>query len=350
MKDTYDGPSTDLIALPEKAELSAYFDSPAKLNALIARIEKETLAIHQDYETAKGRKAAKSLAAKVSSSKTVLEEVRKEKTEGWRKKTAAVNELGKAAIERLDALRDAIKGPAEKKEKEEADRQAKHMRALDQFGQDQLNAHSSSAELKALIGKIEAIEVNDAWEEFESEARENKAAALAKYRSDLVVAEQREEQARELEELRKEKAEREAREAEAKAKAQAEVEAKEAEERKKREAEEAQKKALEDAEREAKEREERLIREKAEAEERHRQELEEAKREAEEAAAAERQRIEDEKRAEAEEEAKRKADADHRLKIRTDIVEGFLALAPDGWETAVDAMIDGKIPHVKVAI
>ncbi|GAB5434761.1 MAG: hypothetical protein EpisKO_41310 [Epibacterium sp.] len=339
MKDTYDGPSTELLLLPEKAELSKFFDDETKLNDLIDRIETETLAIHQDYETAKGRKAAKSLAAKVSSSKTLLEEVRKEKTEGWRMKTAAVNALGKVAVERLDTLRDKIKGPAEAKEKEEADRQAKHMRALDQFDQEQLSAHSSSAELKSLIGKIDAIEVNDAWEEFEAEARESKAAALAKYQSDLVVAEEREEQARELEELRKEKAEREAREAEAQKKAQAEAEAKEAEERKKREEEEAKKKAREDAEREAKEREERL-----------RQELEAAKARELEAAAAERKRIEDEKRAEADAEAKRKADAAHRLKIRTEIVEGFLALAPDGWETAVDAMIDGKIPHVKVAV
>ena len=320
MKDHVDT-GTDLIVLPEKSDIPAYFHKEGGIEELVSTIETAVRQVAHDYTTAKGRKAARSYAAKVSSSKTLLETVRKEITADWREKTARVNAIGKVAVERLDALRDEIKGPADAFEQKEADRVAAHMTALDQFDLEALSAHSTSAELTAKIDAIEAVEIGPAWEEFEGEAREAKAAALTKYRSDLAIAEQREASERELEELRREKAEREAKEEQERRQQEA---ARQAEEKAAREVQEA-KDAATRAEREAAER-------------------------AEAAAKAERDRIEEEQRKAAEEEAKRKADATHRAKIRDEIVEAFIALGPDGWETAVDAMIDGKIPHVKVSV
>lgn len=362
MKDYVDPTNgTDLIALPEKADLPAYFLREGGIEELLTTIETGVGNVEHDYTTAKGRKSAKSYAAKVSSSKTVLETVRKEITADWRDKTAKVNAVGKIAVERLDALRDKIKGPAEEFEKKEADRQAAHLNAMDQFDLEALSAHSSVAELKAKVAAIEAVEIGTTWEEYEGEAREAKAAALTKYRSDLGIAEQREAANRELEELRREKAEREAREAEERAaKERAEAEQRAAEERE-RQQREAAEKAAQDAKdaaaselQAAKEAQERAERDAKEASERAERERAEAEREAEERAAAaakaERDRIEREKRLAEEAEAQRRADAEHRLKVRTEIVAAFTNMEPDGWETTVDAMIDGKIPHVKVSL
>ncbi|WP_065321746.1 hypothetical protein [Tritonibacter mobilis] len=341
---------TDLITLPSKEELPAYFKRDGGIEELVSKIEAEAGKVEHDVSTAKGRKAARSFASKVSKSKTVLEDVRKSITEEWRQKTAEVNARGKVAVERLDALRDKIKKPADDYEQKEADRQAKHMRALDQFDLEQLDSHAPSFELKALIERIEAVEINDSWEEFEGDAREQKAAALTKFKSDLGIAEQREAQERELEELRKEKAEREAKEAEEAAKAAEEAAAKAAEEQRAKEKADAEQKAREEAEAAAKAREERLAREKEEAEERHKQELAAEKRKAEEAAAAERKRIADEKRAAEEAEAQRKADAEHRKAITAEIVAAITAAKPRSYEHLIDMMIDGEIPHVKVAV
>ncbi|MDE4303587.1 hypothetical protein PXK30_09780 [Phaeobacter gallaeciensis] len=341
--------STDLIILPEKKNLAGFFHGTGGENGdqgilqLIDMIEAPLKGVTHDVSTAKGRKAAKSLARQVSSTKTALEDVRKDITKEWRDQIDKVNAAGKIAVERLDALRDRIKGPAEEAEKQEAERVRQILLRMDAFDTNVLSAHDSSAELKAKIEQIEAIEVDSSFEEHEAEARVQKAAALDKYRSDLGIAEAREAQEAELEQLRREKAERDAKEAEEKA-------AKEREEQERAEKERREKEQREAAERAAKEAEEKAAREKAEAEERHRQEMEAAKREAEEAAAAERQRIADEERAKAEAEAKRKADADHRAKITAEIVASITELQPAGWEPLIDAMIDGKIPHVKVCL
>jgi len=345
-----DETGTDLITLPSKEELPAYFKRDGGIEELVSKIEKAVEKVEHDYTTAKGRKEARSFASKVSKSKTVLESVRKEITEEWRTKTAEVNARGKTAVERLDALRDKIKAPAEEFEKKEAERQAKHMKALDQFDLEQLDSHAASFEIKALIERIEAVEINESWEEFEGDAREQKAAALTKFKSDLGIAEQREAQERELEELRREKAEREAKEAEEAAKAEAEAAAKAAEEQRAKEQAAAEEKARQEAEAAAKAREERIAREAKEAEERHRQELEAAKARELEAAAAERKRIEDEKRAAEEAEAKRKADAEHRKAITAEIVVAITAAKPRSYEHLINMMIDREIPHVKVQL
>ncbi len=287
---------TELTTLPEKSQIPALFNEEKGIEKLVERIEKDALAIHQDYTTDKGRKAARSLAAKVSRSKTLIDAVGKDMTEKWRAKTNAVNAKRKLATERLDELRDKIKKPADEFEAKEAERVQKHMKALDQFALDTLTAHDTSAELKAKIAMIEAVEIGPVWEEFEGDARQQKAEALTKYQNDLGIAEAREAQERELEQYRREAAEREA----------------------------------------------------SEAEERHQRELAEARAREEAAAKEERDRIAAEKRAEEEAAEKRKADAANRRRIRSEVVKAIAALKPENYEEIVDAMIAGEIPHVEV--
>lgn len=301
--------STDLTTLPEKSKIPAYFAKEKGVEELVSLIEKEARAIHQDYSTDAGRKAAKQLAAKVSRSKTLIDEVGKDLNEERLRLNKEVNAKRNLAKERLDALRDEIKGPAEAYEAKEAERVRLHLLALDKFDPEVLTSQSTVAELTGKIEFIDGTVIDDSWEEYEAEARAKKAAALDKYRADLAIAKSREDQQAELEALRAEKEERERQEAERKAK-------------------------LEAAEREAKEAEKR-----AEA----------AERAAEAAKAAERQRIADEKAAEERRAAKLKADKAHRETVVAEIVAA-LTEAGNSYEALVEAMIDGKIPRVKVTL
>jgi colicin import membrane protein len=340
----------ELITIPHKTDVPALFAKPGGIEGLIQRIEKEARAVALDTSTDKGRTAVKSLAAKVSRSKTLIDEVGKEQNEEANKIIKANNALRKLAVERLDALRDEIKAPVLAWGAAEAERVRLHLVAMDAFDLDRVNGHSASAEIAGVIASIEAVEVGPSWEEYEADARAAKAAALVKFQADLGIAQALEAQAAELEALRVEKAKREAEDAarlakEAAAKAEAERAEREAERIKAAAAQvEAKAKAdAEAAEARFKAAEEQAQRDKAQA-------LVEAERRATAAAQAERDRIAAEKRAEDEAAFKRAADKKHRQRIRSEIVEAITKAKPANWEELVDAMIAGEIPHVKVAM
>lgn len=321
---------TELSVLPERADIPALFTEENGIESVVAKIEDEVRKVHIDVSTAKGRKAAKSLASKVSRSKTLIDEVGKEQNEERNRLNKEVNAKRNLAKERLDALRDEVRAPVEQWEREESERVKKHQVALGLFDIDQLTALNSSDELQSLINRINQTEVDDSWEEFEAEAREAQAVAIAKYRADYDVAKDREDKEAELAELRAKEAKR-----------QQEDEEREAIER-------AAKEEAERKDREEKAAQEAVERAKKEAEEKHQQELAAAKEREEQAAKAERDRIEREQAEREAAEQKRKEDAEHRRKIRKEVIDAITAAKPANWEEVVDAMIAGEIPHVKV--
>ncbi|TNE62205.1 MAG: hypothetical protein EP341_00390, partial [Sphingomonadales bacterium] len=83
--------TTELTVIPEKDQIPALFSTEDGIENLIAMIEKEALAVAQDYSTDKGRKAARSLAAKVSRSKTLIDEVGKDLNEERNRLNKEVN-------------------------------------------------------------------------------------------------------------------------------------------------------------------------------------------------------------------------------------------------------------------
>lgn len=101
------------------------------------------------------------------------------------------------------------------------------------------------------------------------------------------------------------------------------------------------------AERAAREAEQRAAKEKREAEERHAREIAEAKAREERAAQAERARIEQEAKAREEEARQRADDQAHRERILEEIRD---AMAPIPREDIPLALLDGRIPHVKVML
>ena len=341
--------TTELTLLPDAKDLPTYFAEAGKLDELVSSIEERVKSEVIDVTTPKGRKAATSLAAKVSSSKVLIEKTAKDLTEDARKKIADVNAKRNSAVERLEKLRDDTKAPVKEWEEREEQRIRAIMQQMLTFDTDQLTAMASAADLQALIEKIEAVEVTEeTFQEKTEEAEALKEEALKVYRGHLATAEQREENERELAALRAEKEERERleqerAEAEAKAKAEEERKAREAEEKARREQE-----AKEAQERAAKEAEARAEQQRKEAEERHARELEEAKRREAEAAERERARIAQEQREKEEAEAAALADEENRKRIKAEIVSALSKVEPRNVAGMVEAMMAGEIPHVKV--
>jgi hypothetical protein len=351
-------PSTAL-ALPDTPILVAAFSAPEKMEAILTRIETEVRAVAPDLSTATSRKAIASLAFKVARSKTALDEVGKEITEDARKQIDTVNAKRRDIRDRLDALKNEVRAPLDQWEAAEVARVADLEDRLRDFTDDLPGLDAPSAEIEKVIEEITSIPVDASWQEFEGRAAAAKQGTLNVLQDLLAKAEAREAERAELERLRAEAAAREAAE-------QARLRA----ERAKAEAERIEREKAEAAERAAKAAEERAAREAeaaaraaAEREAALERQLAEAKAREEAAAARERERIAAEQaKAEAERRA-READQARRaqvdLAIREALIEDIECYAPGNpsdaelhWETAlgyaVDAIMAGRVPHVKV--
>ena len=110
MNDMTNTPGTGLM-LPAGTDLAALFKDGTGIDPLIARIEAEVRAHVPDTSTNKGREAIKSLAYKVSRSKTMLDDAGKALNEDARRQINLVDASRKNIRDRLDALRDEARGP-----------------------------------------------------------------------------------------------------------------------------------------------------------------------------------------------------------------------------------------------
>ena len=378
---TTDTATGTAIALPKSTDLAALFKADNGIAGVIEQLEAAARAEAKalDAATKKGRAALISLAAKVSSSKAELDRQGKALTEAQRKEINAVNAGRKVAEDRLAALRDEIRKPVTDWEVAEEARTERHKAALARFNLEWATAQDDPETIRRVISEIEATPEGSEWEEYEEVAAARRATALTKYRADLVVAEQREEERAELARLRAEAEDRARKDVEeAAAKAEAERLAAEQAEQKRLAAEKAdadriaaeraKAKQIADDKAEA-DRREQHERDKAEAaerarveaqqqaesdrvaaEERHKRELAEAKAREEAAAQRERDRLNNERKAEAAARAKREKDKAHRARIRNQIAEGLNGLEAGNWFSIADALIDGKVPHVEVKL
>lgn len=341
-------PGTGLM-LPAGTDLQALFRDGAHIDPLIARIEAEVRSHVPDTSTAKGRDAIKSLAYKVSRSKTALDDAGKALNEEARAQINLVDGARKRIRDRLDALRDEARAPLTAWEEAEAARKERDRQILAQLTQHGLTGHESSAEIINAGSRIKAIALPDDFGVDRDAAEASRSATMAALRSLCEAAKKREEEAAELERLRAEKAERDRADAERLAAERAEQERKEAEARAAREAEERAAREKAQAERIEREKQEAARKAAAEAEERHQRELAKAKRREEEAAQRERDRIAAEKAAEAEAQRKREENARIRNRVRREIAAALAALPqPLTAEAVAEALVAGTIPNCSV--
>ena len=336
--------------------------------SLFDHIAEQARSVVPDLSTKKGRDAIASLARRVASTKTAFDAHGKELKEQYTVITSKIDADRKLFRDKCDALRDEIRQPlTDWEEAKEARIQAIKDR-ISVFDAGRVDAFSSSSLIQQVISEVEAIAIDESFEDFANEAAIKKDAALTSFKKSLEEALKREAEQAELERLRKEEQERLQREheeriaKEAADKARIEAEAKALAEKQRHEREQKEQAELaERQQRESAEREARLQAEKEAAllrEEQLKQQAIEREKQAEidrqNAIEAERLRIEREQAAKAEadrkaEEARQKNQA-HRKKICGEALQGLLDLGVDEAKAKeiLQAINKGKIPHISL--
>lgn len=341
-----DAAQTQLVVI-EPTTAVALFTEGQGVAELLADIRQKATSLVPDITTAKGRKEIASVAYAVAKTKTYLEGFGKELTDKYKEIPKRIDANRKVLRDTLDALKDEVRAPLTQYEAAEEARVDALKERMTAFADaKQATAELPSTELEHYLQQIDAIAIDDSWEEMTAQAGVAKDAAVLHLRAIIEKAKEREAQAAELERLRqeaaaREQADRERRIAEqaAAAEAQRQEQARLDAERREREAIEREQKARIDAE----------------AAELARQQAEEnASRQAEEAAARaaeqERQRIEQEQARKQQEDDRRAADMEHRRTINNAILMDLMGLGIDEGKAInlIKHIASNKIEHLSI--
>lgn len=341
-----------------------------KREALYEHIQREIDAFEPDITTAKGRDAVKSLAYKITRTKTAIDDAGKKLNEDKRAQINAVDAERRAAKERLTALAAEVRQPLTDWEEAEKARIEGCRADIDGFkAAAVVTLDDTAATVRGRGKEVWSQEIDpERFGDMLDEAVAAKDTAVVALKAALARLAREEEERAELERLRQESAAREACEreeqeareqaaraaAEAAAAAERKAAAEKAEaERIERAREEAANAAVREAEQKAQAERDRVQREHEEALAAERQRTAEAAR----AAQAEIERVareEDERQAQADREAadraEREADQAHRTKLKTAAKEAIIALGvPEAKAIkVVQAVVAGDIPHIRM--
>lgn len=359
-----DTAQTQLVVI-EPTTAVALFTEGQGIAELLADIRQKATSMVPDITTTKGRKEIASIAYAVAKTKTYLEGFGKELTDKYKEIPKRIDANRKVLRDTLDALKDEVRAPLTQYEAAEEARVAALKERMTAFADaKQATAELPSTELEHYLQQIEAIAIDDSWEEMTAQAGVAKDAAVLHLRTVIEKAKEREAQAAELERLRqeaaaREQADRERRIAEqaAAAEAQRQEQARLDAERREREAKEREQQAIRDAEAAELARQQaeaRRIAEAEQAEQRSLQAAAQAKMEAELAAKAaaeqERQRIAQEQARHQEEEQRRAADVEHRRTINNAILMDLMGVGIDEDKAInlIKQIASNKIEHLSI--
>lgn len=135
----------------------AVLSDAKQFDALLGRIQAEVDAHVPDLETAKGRAAIKSLAYKVTRTKTALDDAGKELNATKRAEIDAVDAVRRDVRAKLDALADKARKPLDEWEAAEAERKAQAERVLITIDGYASAPGDTAAEISASIASLDAI-------------------------------------------------------------------------------------------------------------------------------------------------------------------------------------------------
>ena len=344
-------------------QLPAVFEA-ANLEALYRKVADEVSAEVPDVATPEGRARIKSLAAKISSSKTAIDKPIRDHLRCLKAIPKVLEQNARESIERFDALRDSTLAPLEAAQ---AEQDAKLAMLADVLTKCQ-SYGVTAAMVEQWQADVASIDVASFWPELTKKAKAAHETATVVTAETLARLQREEAQAAELERLRAEAAAREQADRDRKiAEAAAESARLQAEQRAQQEREAVERRAVEAKQREESQRMEaerqRQLAEQAEqrriqAEAQAKLDAEEAKKRAEmaaqkaaeQAAEAERKRIAEEA-AEAKRLAQaREADKEHRIKINRAALVALVAegLSEDDAKKAITAIAKGLVPNVRI--
>lgn len=189
----------------------AVLTNAEQFDALLGRIREEVAAHKPDLTTRKGRDAIKSLAYKVTRTKTALDDAGKELNASKRAEIDAVDAVRRDVRAKLDDLAATARKPLDEWEKREAERQERidEIMALIHGATEHIR-ECESHEIQARIDDLTALEFDaDVFREGLEIAINAKMMAITNLGAALDRQLQAEADARELAELRRQVEERE---------------------------------------------------------------------------------------------------------------------------------------------
>jgi hypothetical protein len=341
-------PVTDIITVVFDQPQIALTDK-AKGDAFLAAVRAETQKLVADVATTKGRDEIRSMAAKVTRSKTLVDKARLSLTADLRQQVSDINEAGKRITGSLDALADEVRKPLTDWEDMEKLREARVAETIAWLKQAAVVTITDTADVVRERGMaVFNHEITkDEFGKRYQEAIDLQDLAVSTLKAAMERLEQEEADRAELARLRKADEERAAREAAERAERErAAQEAEEAQAAFDRQAaaEQAERDRIAKAEQEAADRAARAAQEAAQ------REIDAANARAAEAEERERQRLAQEQ-AEAAEQARRERNRAHRAQVMAEIKLAIMAAGNITEEQAVPivkAMVAGSVARVKV--
>ncbi len=321
----------ELVEAPAQEGALEVFKTAKGLDPFLKTVRRQVdafLAEPPDLETRAGRQAYASMAHKVARSKTAVDAVGKELVAELKQLPKTVDAHRKQWRDTLDGWRDEVRGPLNEWEAAEEARQARLQERIDNIKAFEEVEGLQAAGIAVQIDNLEAIEIDESWQEYEAEAHRAKSRVIDSLKATLERQRAREAEQAELARLR------------------AEQEAREQQEREERIAREAEERARQEARQEAERRERE-----------HQEALAKAQREAEERATQERRQREQEEqqrqaeaRRQQEEQQRRQADKDHRASVNRTALQALVdsGMPDDCARQAITLIVRGQVPHVSM--
>lgn len=181
------------------------------LKPFLQAVKEEVSSQVPDLTTAKGRARIASLAKKVSDSKVAVEKPGRDYLRRLKEMPKVVEVELKEFVDAMNALRDETRKPLTDWEAAEQARKDKHVDGIQAIkDMTVFEATPTAAHVAQFIADLEAVEINDTWEEFLPEAAQVKDETLAKLRALLAERTQYEAEQAEQAELVRLRAEAEA--------------------------------------------------------------------------------------------------------------------------------------------
>ncbi|MBC8787645.1 coiled-coil domain-containing protein [Pseudomonas fluorescens] len=199
---------TQLAVVPPKETALAVFSTVKGLDPWLDQVRAkvdEFKKVLPDLKTRKGREAYASMAHQIAKSKTALEAVGREISAKQKEIPKLIDAERKRVWDTLESWQKEVRQPLDDWQAAEDARVAKHNEGIRQIKDMALFGATPQASVVArVIADLEAIEINDAWEEFLAEAAQVKDQTLAKLRTLLTERTQYEAEQAELVRLRAE--------------------------------------------------------------------------------------------------------------------------------------------------
>lgn len=197
-----------LVILPAKEVALAVFSAPNGLDPYLQKVREEIdkfNASAPDVKTTKGQAAYRSIAYDLATSKSKLDAMGKGLVAELKDLPKKIDAERKRVRELLSAWQEEVRKPLTDWENAEKARKERHNYGIQQIKDMALfDATPQAVTVGSVIADLEAIAIDDSWQEFLPEAAQAKDQSLAKLRAFLAERTQYEAQQAELARLRAE--------------------------------------------------------------------------------------------------------------------------------------------------